>query len=201
MTKRLLFGGGLAGALAIAFLVGSLTLGGAFAQAPSPSPTAQPTAEATATSDSGQAEQQTTSQAPAEASSQAPAEVTADSGQSEQQPSYAGSITVPEDQQGQSEQDEAKALEGLAKVTADQAKAAALAQFPGATVGKVELDNENGSLVYSVQLTDASGKGQDVKVDAGNGKVLGSEADDAEGTESQGGAEDQGSRDKAGSED
>lgn len=48
---------------------------------------------------------------------------------------------------------------------------------------KVELDNENGSLVYSVQLTDSTGKGQDVKVDAGTGQVLHAEADGPEGHE------------------
>lgn len=117
------------------------------------------------------------------------------SSQEQQQPSYTGSIAVPQDQKGQSEQDEAKVLAGLAKTTADQAKAAALAQFPGATVNKVELENENGNVVYSVQLTDKSGQGQDVKVDAGNGKVLAVEADGPEGAEGHGAAEKSGAED------
>ena len=171
MFKRLLTGAGFAGALATTFLLGSLTLGSAFAQ--SPAPTAQPPAQATPQAGAG----------------------TTSVDKQEQQPGYVGSIAVPQDQKGQSEPDEAKALASQARITADQAKAAALAQFPGATVKKVELDNENGSLVYSVQLTDTSGKGQDVKVDAGNGKVLATEADGPEGVEGHGSAEKSGAED------
>jgi len=86
-----------------------------------------------------------------------------------QDPSYSGSIA--EDQQvtgGMSEADEAAALQGQAKITAADAEAAALAANPGAKVVKSELDNENGVLVYSVELDN----GMDVKVDAGNGAVL-----------------------------
>lgn len=71
---------------------------------------------------------------------------------------------------GQEQADETPV--GNPAVTEDQAKAAALAQFPGATVGSVQLDDENGQLVYSVELTDASGVSQDVKVDAMTGTVL-----------------------------
>lgn len=71
---------------------------------------------------------------------------------------------------GQEQADETPV--GNPAVTADQAKAAALVQFPGATVISVQLDDENGQLVYSVELTDASGVSQDVKVDAMTGTVL-----------------------------
>ncbi|MHB8992243.1 MAG: PepSY domain-containing protein [Chloroflexota bacterium] len=165
MIKRLLFGGGLAVTLVVAFLLGSLTLGVAGAQ----TPTAPATPQTTVQQDQANQEQQ--------------------------QPSYTGSIQAPQDQEGQSEQDEAKALAGMAKTTADQAKQAALAQFQGATVKKVELENENGFVVYGVQLTDESGKAQDVKVDAGNGKVLATEADGSEGDDGNGTLE------KAGAED
>ncbi len=85
------------------------------------------------------------------------------------EPSYSGSITVPQDQAtGQSEADESAALQSLTRITADQAKAAAEAANPGATAVKVGLDNENGVLVYSVELSN----GLDVKVDAGNGQIL-----------------------------
>lgn len=57
-------------------------------------------------------------------------------------------------------------------ITADQAKAAALAANPGATATSVGLDDENGCLVYGVQLSN----GADVKVDAGNGAVLHTDA-------------------------
>lgn len=149
--KRFLTGTLGAGALTGAYLLGSLTLAPAFAQTPTPAPPA-----------TRQAEQQ-----------------------HDQQPSYAGSIQVPRqpDQTGaaeQSDQQEAQALASLAKITPDQANQAALAQFPGATLTKTELDDENGSLVYSVHLADSAGTAQDVKVDAGNGTVLQTEADGPE---------------------
>jgi uncharacterized membrane protein YkoI len=161
--KRMLFGGGVIAVLAAGFLLGSLTLGGAFAEAPTPGSTPEATVQT-------QADQ---------------------SGQQEQAPSYTGSITVPQDQKDlqdqkdqkdQAGQDEAEAnsLASLAKITADQAKAAAMAQYPGATIKKAELDNENGTLAYSVELTDASGKFQDIKIDAGNAKILHVETGNAE---------------------
>lgn len=112
----------------------------------------------------------------------------ADGDQDEREdPRYDSSITVPAGADTERETDEAASLAALATITADQARDSALARFPGATVTKVELENENGALVYGVELVDASGKGQDVKVDAGNGSVLhvdsdgpddGSEAED-----------------------
>jgi len=87
----------------------------------------------------------------------------------EQQPQYTGSITVDESQyEGMSEADEAAALQAKATISAADAEAAALAANSGTTVVKTELDNENGVLVYSVELSN----GMDVKVDAGNGKIL-----------------------------
>lgn len=86
-----------------------------------------------------------------------------------QDPSYAGSVTVDQAQtEGMSEADEAAALQGKAGVTDADAESAALAANPGTTVVKTELDNENGVLVYSVELSN----GADVKVDAGNGTIL-----------------------------
>jgi uncharacterized membrane protein YkoI len=92
-----------------------------------------------------------------------------DSGLNEQNPSYTGSVMVDQSKtDGMSETDEAAALASMATITVDQAKAAALAANPGTTVVKAELDNENGVLVYSVELSN----GFDVKVDAGNGAIL-----------------------------
>lgn len=86
-----------------------------------------------------------------------------------QEPPYAGSISVDQTQtENLSEADEAADLQGQATITADEASTAALAANPGAAVTQIELDNENGTLVYSVQLDN----GSDVKVDAGNGIVL-----------------------------
>ena len=75
----------------------------------------------------------------------------------------------------QSEKTEAKELEKLAKITSDEAKIAALAKVNG-EVKEIELDNENGNVVYSVEILSA-GITVDVKVDAGNGKVLKVETD------------------------
>jgi len=96
----------------------------------------------------------------------------------EHDPSYASSISAPDDENA-SEADEAAALAPLATVTADEARDAALAAVPG-TAGEVELDNENGAVVYSVEITDSSGSHIDLKVDAGNGAVLQREADDGD---------------------
>lgn len=96
-----------------------------------------------------------------------------DSGPDQQDPSYTSSIQIDQTvTEGMSEADESAALAGQATITSDQAQAAALAANPSATVVKVELDNENGALVYSVELSN----GSDVKVDAGNGAILNTEA-------------------------
>jgi hypothetical protein len=67
-------------------------------------------------------------------------------------------------------------LSALAKITADQAMAAARAAYPGSRVHRVELENDNGCLVYGVSLSN----GLEVKVDAGTGVVLHQEQEDSE---------------------
>ena len=97
-----------------------------------------------------------------------------------QSPSYIGSITVDQTQyEGMSEADEAAALQKYATIGAADAEAAALTANPGASVVKTELDNENGVLVYSVEMSN----GNDVKVDAGTGEVLHIEAGELDGQE------------------
>ena len=92
-----------------------------------------------------------------------------------------GSIVMPTLAQGStSEVDEAAALAGMATVTPEQAKAAALKAYPGTTVVEVELENENGAVVYEVELSN----GMDVIVDPGNGMVLYIEHD-SDGSEDQ----------------
>ena len=115
----------------------------------------------------------------------------ATSGQSEadqvQEPSYTGSISVDEAQyEGMSEADEAAALQELATISPEEAQATAEAANPGSTATEVELDDENGSLVYSVELDN----GLEVQVDAGDGTILhteqaGDEADDDDGDENE----------------
>ena len=70
---------------------------------------------------------------------------------------------------------ESERLKSLARITPEQASAAALAQVPG-TVTKVELENEDGNVVYGVEIKTANGE-SDVKVDAGDGRVLHVERD------------------------
>ncbi len=104
-----------------------------------------------------------------------------------QDPNLNGSIQSPEDESA-SEADETKALEGLAKISAADAEKAAVAAVPGGTVNSTELGNENGSVVYEVDMTDANGTALEVKVDAGNAEVLDQSADD-EGSEANEGPE------------
>lgn len=99
----------------------------------------------------------------------------------EQDPSYTSSVTAPEGTEGQSEADEATALGSLATVTEAEARDIALGAVPG-EVAEIELDNENGSVVWSVDITAADGSAHEVAVDAGNGGVLAQGADD-EGAE------------------
>jgi hypothetical protein len=108
-------------------------------------------------------------------------------------PAYSGSITVDQTQmEGMNEADESATLQGQATITADQAQAAAEAANAGAKVIEVKLDDENGVLVYSVQLDN----GLDVKVDAGNGSILHTEQ--ADGDNEAGEVEDGSEADEAG---
>jgi uncharacterized membrane protein YkoI len=144
MLKRILYGSGAMGVLTAGYLLGSVSLGGAFAQ------TATPT---------------TTS------------------------PAQSQTAPAAKEKGGANDASESAALASQAKITADQANTAALAQFAGGTVKKTELDNENGTLAYSVQLTDSAGVRQDVTVDATSGKVLQAQAEAPETPETPGAPE------------
>ena len=135
-----------------------------------PSPAADPTSD-TGTADNGQADTET--------------------GDNERDQSYTSSVIVADSADSAdsgNETDESAALQGLATITADDASAAALVSQPG-TVVKVELENENGNVVYGVEVGTGSGN-VDVKVDAGNGTVLSSEADDQNEADDENEAED-----------
>lgn len=115
----------------------------------------------------------------------------------EEKPSYRSSIQVPDDADEENEaaddsdatrdesagereendaseageeQAEAARFQSLALITAEQARAAALDSVPG-TALTVALENEDGNLVYGVSVRTTAGE-RDVKVDAGNGRVL-----------------------------
>ena len=74
---------------------------------------------------------------------------------------------------------EAAALASKATVTVDQAKATVLAANAGATIVKAELHDENGSVVYSVELNN----GDEVKVDAQSGAIIGVDKAGSEGSQ------------------
>jgi hypothetical protein len=64
------------------------------------------------------------------------------------------------------EQQESVKLQSLAKVTAQQAQRSAEASL-GSQASSVKLENEDGNVVYAVTIGQ-----KEVKVDAGNGRVL-----------------------------
>jgi len=94
--------------------------------------------------------------------------------QDAQEPSYTSSIVVPEN--SMTEEQEAQELIKYATISQKTAEDVALNEVPG-NLGEVELENENGNVVYSVEILSSSGN-MDVKVDAGNGQVLCIETDD-----------------------
>jgi uncharacterized membrane protein YkoI len=86
----------------------------------------------------------------------------------QQEPGLTCSIKVPKPEPAD--------LSALAKIKAGEAMTAAKKAYPGIVVKKVELDNENGCLVYSLELRN----GGEILVDAGNGAILRKESPAAE---------------------
>jgi len=90
-----------------------------------------------------------------------------------------GDQNAPDNGQEAAEAEEANSADGqdavptgTPAITAEAAQAAAEAHLNAGTASQVELDDENGQLVYSVQIG-----ASDVKVDAMTGTVLGVESD------------------------
>jgi uncharacterized membrane protein YkoI len=73
------------------------------------------------------------------------------------------------------ESDEARFAD-MAKISINSAINAASKQFPGKVL-TAELENENGYLVYGVKIAMPDRQIMDVKVDAGNGKILKADKD------------------------
>jgi len=76
-------------------------------------------------------------------------------------------------------QDREVVLVESAKISIQQAVKAAVSRDNGA-VQRVELENEDGFLVYNVELVSADKKLHEVKVDAGNGNILRVDLDTAD---------------------
>ncbi|MCI0609706.1 MAG: PepSY domain-containing protein [Anaerolineae bacterium] len=85
---------------------------------------------------------------------------------------YAQAPTQDGDDTSES-QDNGAALQGQAAITQEEAEAIALAGYPGAKVLAAELENEGGTLLYSIELDNS----MEVEVDANNGTVLPAEAE------------------------
>ncbi len=92
----------------------------------------------------------------------------------DQTPSYVSSVTIQESVNETDESGEAAALAPMAKITAEEAKSFAQDNV-GGTATSAKLENENGNVVYEVKIGT-----KEVKVDAGNGKILNVESDEAE---------------------
>jgi uncharacterized membrane protein YkoI len=113
----------------------------------------------------------------------------------EKDPAINGSVAAPPETEAndatetpESEAAEAEQLKSLAKIDQAAAEKAALDAVPG-EVKETELDNENGFVVYSVEVMGQDGKLQEVVVDAGDGTVLAQEAEEDEGSEANEGPE------------
>ncbi len=144
----------------------------------------------------------TTAEAPAAAGSQDKADTGTDESETnersdadekkeaDEKPNYTSSVTIevtPEGPEGsdadKADDSEDKAdtaeqakLEKVAKIDADAASKAATDKVPG-TVDEVELDEEDGNVVYEVDVIARDGTDTEVIVDAGNGKILAQEVD------------------------
>ncbi len=83
-----------------------------------------------------------------------------------------------------------------AQPTIDRAAAeeAALGAVPG-EVKETELEREGGSRVYEVEVAGNDGKLHEVAVSAGDGRVLGQETEEDEGSEDDDGSDNEGAED------
>ena len=97
-------------------------------------------------------------------------------------PGVSSSVTVPDQAENQdgsgadsndsaADPNESAALAAAAKITEQQARDTAGAAA-GGTATKASLDNENGSVAWSVEVTRADKTTVDVKIDASTGAVL-----------------------------
>ena len=126
---------------------------------------------------------------------QNPPETTGTEGakQEEQDPNIEGSIAAPAENEAVEDQEneavESKQLEGLAKIDQAAAEKAALDAAVLGIVKDAELSNENGFVVWEIEVQASDGTLQEVKVDAGNGQILAQEAENDEGSEANEGPE------------
>lgn len=85
-----------------------------------------------------------------------------------------GSVDTRASEQENDSEDAAKQAELAAQVKITEAEAISAAQtaVPGWTFGKSELDSENGTVIYELKGTDASGNKQTIHVNAMDGSIV-----------------------------
>ena len=146
--------------MALAFLAGTInnSHNAAFAQSATPG---QPTAASTQPASS-----------PAPTVTTAPAQTQTPEKTGTAETTEGNEATGKADQEKGSETDNQAALQAQAKLTVEQARSAALTKLPGVVVS-AKLEDENGSVVYSVVVTPtAGGANQEIKVAATDGQIL-----------------------------
>ena len=82
---------------------------------------------------------------------------------------YQSSAQIPQLERTDSQ--EQVAMAKVARVSLEQAKAVALKAVPQGRISEAELENEDGNVVYEIELL-VGGEERTVIVDAGNGAVL-----------------------------
>ena len=85
-------------------------------------------------------------------------------------PGAKSSLSAPE-YAGLSEAEESRMLQSHADITSEQASKIASDAVEG-TVHSVELENENGSVVFGIEMENEDGEWIEVIVDAGTGEIL-----------------------------
>ncbi len=82
------------------------------------------------------------------------------------------------------------ALRAAAKISEDSARKIALKTVPGSTVKAIEIEEEKGVAIWSVDLTVAGKKGiEEVNIDSKTGKVVAKEHEDAKAEKAEAKAE------------
>jgi hypothetical protein len=76
-----------------------------------------------------------------------------------------------EDKAEKQDPNEQAKLQKEATITQDEATKTVLEQYQGGTINQVELEDEDGSVVYGFDVVSKDGKNFDVKVDAKTGKI------------------------------
>ncbi|RBP64390.1 putative membrane protein YkoI [Alkalibaculum bacchi] len=87
-----------------------------------------------------------------------------------------------ENEEEKDEEENQAKLAKQTKITEEEATKTALKELPG-TVKEVELENEDGTIVYEFEILSTDGTQNEVKVDAQTGKIVRVEADDEDHSE------------------